>query len=100
MCFKNGLFYTGNLAAFQRDFLNRGNTAEPADTSVAMAVYSGTELHGLIEQLPTTHRYRLTDKDCERRCSTRACTRASCGPEWSRPMNSSPTVFIWLLPVA
>ena len=28
-------------------------------------------LHGLIERLPKTHRYRLTDEGCERRCSTR-----------------------------
>lgn len=55
MCFKNGRFDTGDLAAFQHDFLVRITTADPADTSAAMSVYRANHLHGLIDVLLAVH---------------------------------------------
>ncbi len=55
MCFKNGRFDTDDLAAFQRDFLDRITAPEPADTSPAMAVYRANHLHGLIDVLLSVH---------------------------------------------
>ena len=50
-------------------------------------------LHGLIERLPKTHRYRLTDEGLRTAMSTRACTRASCARSWRRPSRTHRSAY-------